>query len=422
MAPALLGVHRDVVCADCGCPFPCDAEARPAAARAACPNCGYATNDLESLPDAAGERVLIDRAVFGLHPPRRWEVVACRRPGRADEIVVKRVVGLPGESVAIRGGDVYIDGKIRRKSLAEQRALAILVCDANFQPSQEPTPPPRWRAARSDSRWTSAGGRFTRAAGTQDEPLDWLEYHHWQRLIGVAGGVKESPVTDVCSYNPARPRREEDVHAVADLLLSFRVTPGPGRGVMVVRATDGNDDFEARLDFGEDSPAYQVLHQGWPLPDAAGRIPARRGTRLIEVSLVDQQFLMAIDGETLVAHPYERADPAASSSCPLAIGTQGIDVTVADLRVYRDVYYTRPIGGPATPEIGRPVRLGESEYFVLGDNSPISEDSRIWSDGGAIDAKWLVGKPLLVIPAISIGHGGHVDFQVPNPAGIRYIR
>jgi len=151
MAETLLGRHRDVGCADCGFAFSCGTDVLPLVPQAVCPNCGYAANQLESwLPDAAGERVLIDRAAFSFRPPRRWEIVAFRQSQQAEEILVKRVVGLPGESLEIRNGDIYVDGQIQHKSLAEQRALAVLVHDANFQPTREPKPPSRWRAERSE--------------------------------------------------------------------------------------------------------------------------------------------------------------------------------------------------------------------------------------------------------------------------------
>ena len=148
-----------------------------------------------------------------------------------------------------------------------------------------------------------------------------------------------------------------------------------------------------------------------------------RGERLVEVSLVDQQFLLAFDGRTVVAWPYDRPEPPPlPPSCPLAIGAQGMEVTVRDLRVYRDVYYTHPIGPPGHRRGGRPVRLAADEYFVLGDNSPISEDSRTWPERGAVDAKLLVGKPLVAIPSVPLSLWGRWHFQVPNPAGIRYIQ
>jgi signal peptidase I len=38
--------------------------------------------------------------------------------------------------------------------------------------------------------------------------------------------------------------------------------------------------------------------------------------------------------------------------------------------------------------------LNRHEYFVLGDNAAISDDSRSWASGPGVDAKQLVGRPL----------------------------
>lgn len=42
--------------------------------------------------------------------PQRFDVVVCRYPGRGDTNFVKRVVGLPGDTVEIRWGYLYING------------------------------------------------------------------------------------------------------------------------------------------------------------------------------------------------------------------------------------------------------------------------------------------------------------------------
>ena len=42
--------------------------------------------------------------------PQRFDVVICRYPGRGDTNFVKRVVGLPGDTVELRSGILYIDG------------------------------------------------------------------------------------------------------------------------------------------------------------------------------------------------------------------------------------------------------------------------------------------------------------------------
>lgn len=135
MAETLLGKHREVTCADCGFHFFCDSAVQPVSPRAVCPNCGYINNSVDLLPDLAGDRVLIDRSAFHFRRPRRWEVVAFRHALEAGKIVIKRVAGLPGESVQILGGDVYINGQIQRKTLDQQRSMAILVSEAQCTPT-----------------------------------------------------------------------------------------------------------------------------------------------------------------------------------------------------------------------------------------------------------------------------------------------
>ena len=43
--------------------------------------------------------------------PQRFDVVICRYPGRGDTNFVKRVVGLPGDTVELRDGRLYVNGE-----------------------------------------------------------------------------------------------------------------------------------------------------------------------------------------------------------------------------------------------------------------------------------------------------------------------
>ncbi|HHN47131.1 MAG TPA: signal peptidase I, partial [Planctomycetes bacterium] len=49
--------------------------------------------------------------------PRRWDVVVfyLQEPGTKKKRLVKRLAGLPGETIEIADGDIYVDGKILRK-------------------------------------------------------------------------------------------------------------------------------------------------------------------------------------------------------------------------------------------------------------------------------------------------------------------
>ena len=84
-------------------------------------------------------------------------------------------------------------------------------------------------------------------------------------------------------------------------------------------------------------------------------------------------------------------DISSFSSNSLMLAAQNAQASVSHVRLWRDVHYTQAgsngVGGAV-------VRLGPDQYFVLGDNSPRSEDSRFWPDGGAVPASSLLGTPL----------------------------
>lgn len=65
---------------------------------------------LENLfPSLANEARAV---IYPFATPRRGDVVVFRAPIGHDVDFVKRIIALPGETIAIRGGRVYIDGEI----------------------------------------------------------------------------------------------------------------------------------------------------------------------------------------------------------------------------------------------------------------------------------------------------------------------
>lgn len=65
-----------------------------------------------------GDVVLINRIVYDARKPKRGEIIAFRPNGNENaHYCIKRVVGLPGETVQIKDGKVYIDGKVQKKDV-----------------------------------------------------------------------------------------------------------------------------------------------------------------------------------------------------------------------------------------------------------------------------------------------------------------
>ena len=62
-----------------------------------------------------------------------------------------------------------------------------------------------------------------------------------------------------------------------------------------------------------------------------------------------------------------------------------------DIRLYRDIYYLDPARAGWKWTAKEP--LGQREFLLLGDNAPISVDSRHWQPQG-INSKYLLGRVL----------------------------
>ena len=60
-----------------------------------------------------GEEVLLNKIVYQFSSPQRGDVIAFYPNGNENShLYVKRIVGLPGESIQIKQGSVYINGEM----------------------------------------------------------------------------------------------------------------------------------------------------------------------------------------------------------------------------------------------------------------------------------------------------------------------
>jgi hypothetical protein len=121
---------------------------------------------------------------------------------------------------------------------------------------------------------------------------------------------------------------------------------------------------------------------------------------------------------------------------------------IAHLSLWRDVYYTpwspssggiRPLvwGNPSgTAGDNGPVTLGKDEYFVLGDNSALSEDARFWSEpllpemltnedlvseAGRVPGRFLLGKAFFVYWPAGYRAAESMPAFVPDFGDMRFI-
>jgi signal peptidase I len=545
MAPTLMGRHKDVVCPKCGfayrvgaseevdpeteAPRPSDYEVTACT----CPLCRYTAHldsdfDLKDYPHREppsysypGDRLLVDKLAFEFLEPERWDVVVFRYPNSAWRNYIKRLVGLPGETVKIQYGDVWI----RNDSLGEtdfhiarkrpQKILAMLqpVFDNDYMPRiAEFGWPERWTADEDEGSWKKGpDGDFLndgRGAGPH-----WLRYRHripsagdwdrlkrgpeWERCYGpdakptaadwqalkeagrsVAAGRQPHLITDFTAFDTSWssetpwPSQSPPTgfHWVGDLAVGCTADVEGQSGGLAFELRKGGRHFQCRIDVATGNATLSIDSQPEWRPTAATAVRGR-GVHDILFSNCDDELRLWVDGRVVEFppvhgnrpdHPTAYRDdldnhaPDEGDLAPAGVAADGARLRISHLRVLRDIYYIATdwkTGGmmdyqdrvrpdellqysPAQRRkiVGRWVEFslakgrddkgrdepGKDQFFMLGDNSSNSQDSRLWVQDawrlGRSGSEFYVDRDLLIGKAFFL-YWPHSWNEIPTPWG-----
>ncbi|NOT30288.1 MAG: hypothetical protein HOP15_07560 [Planctomycetes bacterium] len=354
------------------------------------------------------ERVLV---LYGRERPQRFDLVVVRSMDGSKPLV-KRVCGVPGDQdLMIRGGDLFV-GRRRLPSETPRPAPVPVYDDRYLSPED-------FFEFRRDGSVQRAGAEWI-VVGEAYPPGNLLHYHPELRD----------------DYLDRRHRRVPGVIEVNDARLELEFAleaPGPGQRLHFQLSEEG-DLFEAELMLGP--PAVLRLVRlnrhllgdgGAPQEEPPGRELARTQVELeleagrfydLEFSNIDNHLRVRSRALGLdLAQSYAGNEPLYGASdlrdpsVPQHMGARvrfGVErgrARFRAVRILRDLFYTedgrfavRARGrGQARPGALPPddtVSLGPDDYFLLGDNSAASTDSRHF---GSRKASELLGRPLAVV-------------------------
>lgn len=205
MAPALMGAHKDLVCDRCEYSFQVGASRERSGpvtelvvVGGICPNCRH-VNSLDLVDDGNdatfnGDRILVSKFSYMLGDPERWDVIVFKFPGNPKQNYIKRLVGLPNETLTLFHGDVYAattgtdeTPTILRKPPSTLMAMSHIVNDTDHQAEVLVAAdyPSRWQpwAEGAESPPTDSWNVELNADGmiakvsAGDEPK-WMRYFH----------------------------------------------------------------------------------------------------------------------------------------------------------------------------------------------------------------------------------------------------
>ncbi len=520
MAPTLMGAHKDLYCPECGYQYRggASSEANQAAqqrgrpgvgelvVRVTCPMCRFAANvgPGHDHPTYGGDRILVSKFAYEFGEPERWDVVVFKFPAESQTNYIKRCVGLPGETLRIWHGDLYVkppggdESAITRRKPRELRAMAQIVYDNDYvvEAMTKAGWPLRWQAwpddAPSGDIWKSGDGGVSFSIPGRAKSIQWLRYRHfapsiydWQSLRrGRVGRDEPKPllITDFYAYDTSFVRGKPPdlthvlgLHWVGDLLVECELESADGKGRALLDLVKGGRRFRCDLNFGTGEVRLSIDSLPNYRPHAQTAVHGA-GRHHVAFANVDRQLVLWVDGLPVKFEDETEYEPLGNDIpqwtrddpldlAPARIGSLSAALSVSHIRLWRDIYYiaakhtdgmapsdytgrSRQITAMNYPQLlqflstpgqweppGRPspfderrnaiFPLEEDQFFMMGDNSPMSLDARLWSQEKFVSRELLIGRALLVFWPHSFNRipGTSIPFPFfPNFARMRFIK
>ena len=67
------------------------------------------------------DRVLVNKFIYRFTEPERGDIVVFESVENSEQDLIKRVVGLPGDKIAVRGGKVYLNGEPQKEPYTNEK-------------------------------------------------------------------------------------------------------------------------------------------------------------------------------------------------------------------------------------------------------------------------------------------------------------
>ncbi len=425
MANTLKGAHFRLCCPQCGHKYdrgfvpqeygqPSDTVpwgiVRPPSSR--CPSCGYYPPNFRARAVCNGDRILVFKCIYQFFEPKQWDVVVFKNPVNPSINYIKRLVGRPGEKVEIIDGDVYINGSISRKPPKVQKELWMPVYNNDYQPSQPLSGyfnNHHWEQPFknvSGSGWETSDGNGAPVflLDSSAEQINTLLYD----TSGSANNFKTA-----YSYNDVR--AYSYMPTCSDLMVRFFAEGGGESGSVGAVLSKYGTRYEAMVDMAGEMIIKKINgNEEKILDNKFIDISGMNKPTLFKFTNVDHQLVFQFGSEKLVYDMGRRADdmgvPGQGIQPEVGIVGSG-KIKVSHVAIFRDIHYTNEKfnNGPECERAtqSHPLILDKDEFFVLGDNSPNSEDGRWWSQQGVgnngrlyregiVPREYLVGKAIFV--------------------------
>lgn len=354
-----------------------------------------------------GDRILVDKFAYLFSDPERWDVIVFRYPLNRARNFIKRIAGLPGEHFQISDdGDLWVCAAREDRSDEDlripqkPRAVREQFYRAVYPPEQPSDSEMDADAAEKALRTLRQFWRVE--AG---EPNAWRieEQDHFVYGGGAAAALRSVPSI----FEHTTPRTWASAGSAGELVRDVRFRVDVRLQGTAAQATPaGTQDADAKeasapqptrftLRWRPDDEFLAVLTLSTEAEGSEAFV--RRGTELVrqktlpvrlvpgkthavELEYVDGHLRARVDGveHAILADGRTFADTHSDSGGQtFQLEAEGGALSAHDLRIDRDLRYENDWDANPASERGG-IDIPDEHYFMLGDNTSNSADSRRW--------------------------------------------
>jgi signal peptidase I len=451
MADTLMGDHFRICCTQCGYNY--EYNFNPYVERQyrvtnrtglyqmapspRCPSCGYYENPNTLIPKSYGDRILVFKCLYQFAEPKRWDVIVFKNPTNPKENYIKRLIAKPGETIEIIDGDIYINGILTRKPAKVQQEMWMCLYNNDYQPIRP-----------MEDRFN---GHIWQQPFTNDQDSQWN--HDSSKPTEFT--LKSLPnSTNIMYYDTKKgnnfratyaygnPLFYNNIPFCSDLMMNYYARFDDSSGIVGIGLEKYETIYKAYINSSGEMTIEKADSSGLMAKLAGDQIePLAPGkVFFVRFANVDHQLIFEVDKTKLVYDLGTDKDDAGQRLYdiePKALIFGSGNLTLSDVALYRDIHYLgirqdssrQPVDRAGE---GNPFTLQENEYFAMGDNSPDSADSRLWTiEGlgnngnnyrmGIVPRDYLVGKAFFVYwPSRLRADNSKFSF-VPNIGRLRFI-
>ncbi|MEX1023995.1 MAG: signal peptidase I [Planctomycetota bacterium] len=310
------------------------------------------------------DRVLVDKFSFKMREPERFEIVVFKHPLERSRIMVKRLVGMPGEEFKVEAGDLWTRGTPTQDWTILRRSDVVM--DEMWKRLD--------RAEFGATEWSQIVGR-----GWQFEPGAILASGSGKARFRAEQGT---PIQNAYYDGyPAEIRKSargqsKKRAAVGDVRLSGSLRASADAEAFVIEIQEGRNAYAFRLPgpaASADATASIETRVGGEADRIEGpafRLAANETVDVTAINLDDRVALLVDGKELLAAEVPSVRDGGAFLTVEFVEGGGRFE----QIAIERDVYYLTMDNRQAWK-----VEIPEGQYVMLGDNTQDSADSRDWT-------------------------------------------